>query len=281
MIAQIIDGKSLSKNIIDELKLKLNDIRKNNKRLPGLAVILVGENIASAIYVGKKERMCESIGIRSFIKRYDNNITEKSLIADINLLNENNDIDGILIQLPLPSHINQQNLISHVRPDKDVDGFHPFNAGNLFLGYNSFIPCTPMGIIKMLEYYKIVIKSKRVVILGRSNIVGKPLIPLFLKKDATITVCHSKTTNLQDIAKSADILIAAIGRPNFVKKEFVKTGAVVIDVGINRVDGKITGDVCFDEICNIASYITPVPGGVGPMTIAMLMHNTLKAYHMH
>jgi methylenetetrahydrofolate dehydrogenase (NADP+)/methenyltetrahydrofolate cyclohydrolase len=281
VIAQIIDGKSLSKNIIDELKLKLNDIRKNNKRLPGLAVILVGENIASAIYVGKKERMCESIGIISFIKRYDNNITEKSLIADINLRNENNDIDGILIQLPLPSHINQQNLISHVRPDKDVDGFHPFNAGNLFLGYNSFIPCTPIGIIKMLEYYKIVIKSKRVVILGRSNIVGKPLIPLFLKKDATITVCHSKTTNLQDIAKSADILIAAIGRPNFVKKEFVKTGAVVIDVGINRVDGKITGDVCFDEICNIASYITPVPGGVGPMTIAMLMHNTLKAYHMH
>ena len=280
-MSQIIDGKSLSKKLIDDIKSEVNRIVENNKRLPGLAVMLVGDSVASSIYVGKKEKMCESIGIRSFVKKYNNDLTEESLIAEITALNEDINIDGILIQLPLPTHINQQNIINHVRPDKDVDGFHPVNAGNLFLGYNTFIPCTPFGIIKMLEHYNISIKSKRVVILGRSNIVGKPLIPLFLQRDATVTICHSKTINLADIASSADVLISAMGRPNYVNKDFVKKGAVVIDVGINRVDNKITGDVCLNEVSNIASYITPVPGGVGPMTIAMLMHNTLKAYNLH
>lgn len=280
-MAQIIDGKMLSKKLLEDIKADVDSIKEDNKRLPGLAVMLVGDDVASSIYVGKKEKMCESIGIRSLVKKYENSVTEKSLIDDIMSLNEDNNIDGILIQLPLPAHIDQKNIINHVLPDKDVDGFHPVNVGNLFLGYDTFVPCTPLGIIKMLEHYKIDIKSKRVVILGRSNIVGKPLIPLFMQKDATITVCHSKTLNLADIACGADILISAIGRPNYVNKNFVKEGAVVIDVGISRVDNKITGDVCFDEVSNIASYITPVPGGVGPMTIAMLMHNTLKAYHLH
>jgi methylenetetrahydrofolate dehydrogenase (NADP+)/methenyltetrahydrofolate cyclohydrolase len=280
-MVQLIDGKSLSNKIIDEIRKDIDSIRLNNQRLPGLAVILVGNDPASSIYVGKKEKVCNAIGIRSLVKKYDNTITEKSLIEEISLLNNDNNIDGILIQLPLPFHINQRNIIESVRPEKDVDGFHPVNIGNLFLGYNTFVPCTPLGIIKLLDYYNINIKSKRVVILGRSNIVGKPLIPLLLQRDATVTTCHSKTINLSEITKEADIIIAAIGKPNYVKREFIGNGAVVIDVGINRVDGKITGDVCFDDVKNVASFITPVPGGVGPMTIAMLMHNTLKAYRLH
>jgi methylenetetrahydrofolate dehydrogenase (NADP+)/methenyltetrahydrofolate cyclohydrolase len=280
-MAQILDGKALSKNIINELKQEIADLKTHNNRTPGLSVILVGDDVASSIYVNKKKKTCESIGIKSYVKTYDSNISESFLINEILTLNNDVNVDGILIQLPLPNHINQLNVINSVKPDKDVDGFHPLNIGNLLLGYNTLIPCTPLGIIKLLEYYNIDIKSKHVVIVGRSNIVGKPLIPLFLQKDATVSICHSKTNNLSDITKTADILVAAIGKPNFLNVEYIKKGAVVIDVGINRVNGKIVGDVFFDAVKDIVSYITPVPGGVGPMTIAMLMYNTLKAYRMH
>ena len=280
-MAQLIDGKSLANKIIGEIKKDIDKIIQTNQRPPGLAVILVGNDPASSIYVGKKEKVCNAIGIKSIVKKYDDTITEKALIDDILLLNKDDSVDGILIQLPLPMYINQRNIIEAVRPEKDVDGFHPINIGNLFLGYNTFVPCTPLGIIKLLDFYNIEIKSKRVVVLGRSNIVGRPLIPLLLQRDATITICHSKTINLPEVTRKADIIISAIGKPNYVKREFIGNGAVVIDVGINRVDGKITGDVSFDDVKNVASFITPVPGGVGPMTIAMLMHNTLKAYRLH
>lgn len=280
-MAQILDGKSLSNNIINEIKHEVEDLRAHGNRAPGLSVILVGDDVASSIYVNKKKKTCESIGIKSYVKTYDNNVSESFLIEEVLALNNDINLDGILIQLPLPRHVNPLNVISSVKPDKDVDGFHPINIGNLFLGYNTFIPCTPLGIIKLLEYYNIDIKSKHVVIVGRSNIVGKPLVPLFLQKDATVSICHSKTFNLSDITKTADILVTAIGKPNFIGREDVKQGAVVIDVGINRVNGKIVGDVFFDAVKDVASYITPVPGGVGPMTIAMLMYNTLKAYRMH
>ena len=280
-MAQLIDGKSLSNRIIDEVKAEVDNIRVHKKRVPGLAVILVGDDVASSIYVNKKKKTCESIGIKSEVKRYDSTITEEFLISEIHNLNNDINFDGILIQLPLPGHINPLNVINAVKPDKDVDGFHPFNIGNLFLGYNTFVPCTPLGILTLLDHYNIGIISKHVVIVGRSNIVGKPLVPLFLQRDATVTICHSRTINLSNITKTADILVSAIGRPHFVDKEYIKEGAVVIDVGINRINGKITGDVCFDDVKDVASHITPVPGGVGPMTIAMLMHNTLRAYRMH
>ena len=280
-MAQLIDGKSLANKIIGEIKKDIDKIIQTNQRPPGLAVILVGNDPASSIYVGKKEKVCNAIGIKSIVKKYDDTITEKALIDEILLLNKDDSVDGILIQLPLPMYINQRNIIEAVRPEKDVDGFHPINIGNLFLGYNTFVPCTPLGIIKLLDFYNIEIKSKRVVVLGRSNIVGRPLIPLLLQRDATITICHSKTINLPEVTRKADIIISAIGKPNYVQREFIGNGAVVIDVGINRVDGKITGDVSFDDVKNVASFITPVPGGVGPMTIAMLMHNTLKAYRLH
>ena len=280
-MAQLFDGKYLSKKIISEIKSEVDNIRAHNNRLPGLSVILVGEDVASSIYVNNKKKACESIGIKSYVKRYDKNISEDFLIKEVLTLNEDINFDGILVQLPLPSHINSLNVINAVKPDKDIDGFHPFNMGNLFLGHSTFVPCTPLGIIKLLEHYKIDIKSKHVVIVGRSNIVGKPLMPLFLQKDATVTLCHSKTLHLSNITKTADILVSAIGRPHFINREYVKAGAVVIDVGISRINGKITGDVFFDAVKDVASYITPVPGGVGPMTIAMLMYNTLKAYRMH
>ena len=280
-MAQLIDGKSLANKIIGEIKKDIDKIIQTNQRPPGLAVILVGNDPASSIYVGKKESVCNAIGIKSIVKKYDDTITEKALIDEILLLNKDDSVDGILIQLPLPMYINQRNIIEAVRPEKDVDGFHPINIGNLFLGYNTFVPCTPLGIIELLDFYNIEIKSKRVVVLGRSNIVGRPLIPLLLQRDATITICHSKTINLPEVTRKADIIISAIGKPNYVQREFIGNGAVIIDVGINRVDGKITGDVFFDDVKNVASFITPVPGGVGPMTIAMLMHNTLKAYRLH
>jgi len=202
-MVQLIDGKSLSNKIIDEIRKDIDTIRLNNQRLPGLAVILVGNDPASSIYVGKKEKVCNAIGIRSLVKKYDNTITEKSLIEEISLLNNDNNIDGILIQLPLPFHINQRNIIESVRPEKDVDGFHPVNIGNLFLGYNTFVPCTPLGIMTLLDHYNIGIISKHVVIVGRSNIVGKPLVPLFLQRDATVTICHSRTINLSNITKNS------------------------------------------------------------------------------
>lgn len=280
-MAQLIDGKSLSNRIINEVKAEVDNIRVHKKRVPGLAVILVGDDVASSIYVNKKKKTCESIGIKSEVKRYDSTITEEFLISEIHNLNNDINFDGILIQLPLPGHINPLNVINTVKPDKDVDGFHPFNIGNLFLGYNTFVPCTPLGIMTLLDHYNIGIISKHVVIVGRSNIVGKPLVPLFLQRDATVTICHSRTINLSNITKTADILVSAIGRPHFIDRTYIKEGAVVIDVGINRINGKITGDVCFDDVKDVASHITPVPGGVGPMTIAMLMHNTLRAYRMH
>jgi methylenetetrahydrofolate dehydrogenase (NADP+)/methenyltetrahydrofolate cyclohydrolase len=278
---QLIDGKSLANKYLEDFRIQVEKMVKCFGRKPGLAVILVGNDPASSIYVGRKEKACKFVGINSYVKKYDSNISEGELICEINNLNSDNSVDGILIQLPLPSHIKPERVINQLLPHKDVDGFHPINMGNLFLGYDSFIPCTPNGIIKMLEYYNIDLTAKKVVIIGRSNIVGKPLIPLFLRKDALVTVCHSKILNLSEITIQGDIIVSAIGKPNYIRSNFVKKGAVVIDVGISKINDKITGDVCFEEVSKLASFITPVPGGVGPMTIAMLINNTLKAYQMH
>jgi methylenetetrahydrofolate dehydrogenase (NADP+)/methenyltetrahydrofolate cyclohydrolase len=269
MSDKIIDGKLVSEKIRNVIKEKAQRIQKEFSRVPGLAAVLVGEDPASQIYVRNKRRSCEDVGIYS---------EEHKLLSLIDKLNNDNKINGILVQLPLPSHINESLVLNSVSPEKDVDGFHPINAGYLFEGQPKFIPCTPHGIIKMLEFYNVEIEGKNAVVLGRSNIVGKPAAILLLQKNATVTICHSRTRNLNEVLKNADIIVAAIGKAHFVKKEMVKEGAVIIDVGINRLEnGKLAGDVDFDGVREVCSLITPVPGGVGPMTITMLLWNTLKS----
>lgn len=247
---------------------------------PGLAVILVGEDAASATYVGSKEKMAEKLGIRSF--RYDLpfETTEQQLLELIDKLNHNDEVDGILIQLPLPEHISENKVLFAVDPYKDVDCFHPENIGKMLLGSQGLLPCTPNGIIQLLKAYDIQISGKNAVIIGRSNIVGKPLAQLLLNENATVTVAHSRTKHLNYFTRNADLLFVAIGKPKFVTAHMVKKDAVVVDVGINRVHGKLVGDVDYDNVSKIAGYITPVPGGVGPMTIIMLMYNTIKACNM-
>jgi methylenetetrahydrofolate dehydrogenase (NADP+)/methenyltetrahydrofolate cyclohydrolase len=241
-----------------------------------LAVILVGDDPASHSYVKGKQKGCEEVGIYSELIKLDATITEERLLQEIDRLNEADNIHGILVQLPLPKHINEDAVIERISPEKDVDGFHPISVGKMMIGQDTFLPCTPHGIIEMVKEKNIDMRGKHVVVIGRSNIVGKPVGQLFLNEDATVTYCHSKTTNLKEITKQADILVAAVGRAKMVTADYVKDGAVVIDVGVNRLDtGKLCGDVDFDEVQNIASYITPVPGGVGPMTITMLLHNTV------
>ena len=273
----IIDGKELAKKIRANLKIECEELNKkgiNSK----LAVIMVGDDPASKVYVRNKSRACEDVGIEYEEYLLDSNTTQKELIDLIKRLNQDNTVNGILLQSPIPSNLNINEAFRTITPEKDVDGFNPVNVGKLVLNQDTFVSCTPYGIMKMFEEYNIDLSGKDVVILGRSNIVGKPLIHCCLNKNATVTTCHSKTQNIKEIASKADILISAIGKAHFVTADMVKENAVVIDVGINRLEnGKITGDVDFENVKEKASYITPVPGGVGPMTIAMLMNNVIKA----
>lgn len=276
-MATIIDGRAVSQATRAQIKTGVEEFIVKTGVQPALAVILVGDDPASAVYVRNKHKGCLECGIKSIERRMAADTTEQELLQVINEYNEDPEVHGILVQLPLPRHIDEKKVQLSICPEKDVDAFHPMNIGALMTGDAMYLPCTPSGVIKLLEYYDIETEGKRCVILGRSNIVGKPMMHLMLEKNATVTVCHSRTKNLKEITKDADILICAIGKAEFVTQEYIKPGAVVIDVGINRTqDGRLTGDVKFDECSALASYITPVPGGVGPMTIAMLLENTLR-----
>lgn len=274
---EIINGKELAGNIRKELKKEVEELKKK-AIYPKLAVIMVGDDKASKVYVKSKSNACEEIGIEYEEFLLDENTTMEQLLNLIYRLNEDEKIHGILLQSPVPKHLDINMAFKEIKTQKDVDGFNPINVGKLSLNQDCFVSCTPYGIIKMLEAYNIPIEGENAVIIGRSNIVGKPLMQCLLNKNATVTICHSKTKNIEETTKRADIIIAALGKPNFVNANMVKEGAVVIDVGINRMaDGKIIGDVNFEDVSKKASYITPVPGGVGPMTVAMLMHNVVKA----
>ena len=275
----IIDGKALSDKILKEIENEHSELQAKVGRKAGLAVIIVGENPASQIYVRNKIRACERVGFHSETIRLDENITEENLLLEIEKLNNDNNIDGILVQLPIPKHINELKVINAISAEKDVDGFHTTNIGKMMIGDETgFLPCTPAGVIQMFEEYNIDLEGKDVLVIGQSNIVGKPMTLLLINKRATVQVCNSKTKNLPEKLQKADVVVAAAGSPKLVKGSDVKEGVVVIDIGINRVDGKICGDVDFEEVSQKASYITPVPGGVGPMTIAMLIKNTFKSY---
>ena len=285
---QILDGKLASKAIKEDLKNKISILKLSGKKIPHLAAILIGSNAASETYVASKVKNCNETGITSTLLRFDESISEPELLQHIKELNENSEIDGILVQLPLSKHIAEEKVINAISPEKDVDGFHPVNVGNMVLGFPSFISATPYGIILLLQHYKIETTGKNVIVIGRSNIVGTPVSILLSRNttygNATVTLCHSRTKNLEKLCLQADIIIAAIGRPNFVKAEMVKENAVVIDVGINRVKDEtkksgyaLTGDVDFTNVAPKCSYISPVPGGVGLMTIAALLMNTYNA----
>lgn len=276
-MATIIDGKQLAKKIRANLKIECEELKEQGIN-PKLAVIMVGDNPASKVYVRNKSRACNEVGIEYQEYLLPENATQKELLELIKKINQDKEINGILLQSPLPQHLNINEAFKTITYSKDVDGFTPASVGKLCIGEETFISCTPYGVIKMFEEYNIDLKGKNVVILGRSNIVGKPLIQCCLQKDATVTVCHSKTENLSEYTKKADVIIAAIGKAKFLTENMVKDGVVIIDVGINRQDdGKLVGDVDFENVSKKASYITPVPGGVGPMTIAMLMNNVIKA----
>ena len=276
-MAKIIDGKELAKKIRMELKVEVDELRKNNI-IPKLAVIMVGEDKASKVYVRNKSRACEEIGVEFEEFLLEESTTMEELLDLIDKLNSRSDVHGILLQSPIPKHLDISKAFNRIDYRKDVDGFNPINVGKLVIGQDSFVSCTPFGVIKMLEEYGIEIEGKHAVVIGRSNIVGKPLSQCLLAKNATVTVCHSRTKNIKEETLRADILVAALGKAKFVTADMVKEGAVVIDVGINRNDeGKLVGDVDFENVEPKASFITPVPGGVGPMTIAMLMHNVVKA----
>ncbi|MFJ8087070.1 bifunctional methylenetetrahydrofolate dehydrogenase/methenyltetrahydrofolate cyclohydrolase FolD [Lysinibacillus sp. NPDC095746] len=277
MSSAIINGKEIGQEIRNSVAERVTRLKEQGLT-PGLAVVLVGDNQASATYVRNKQKSCEAIGMFSELIKLPEETTQDALLAQIELLNIREDIHGILVQLPLPKHIDEDTVIATIAVEKDVDGFSPVSVGKMMLGQETFLPCTPFGVMKLLEYSGIEIAGKHAVIVGRSHIVGKPMGQLLLQKDATVTYTHSKTPNLPSFTKQADILIAAVGRANFITKEHVKEGAVVIDVGINRDENnKLCGDVNFSEIDGIASHITPVPGGVGPMTITMLLFNTVQA----
>ena len=275
----IIDGKALSEKVLKEIEKEHSELEKKVGRKAGLAVIIVGENPASQIYVRNKIKACEKVGFHSETIRLDENITEENLLLEIEKLNNNSNIDGILVQLPIPKHIDGLKIINAISAEKDVDGFHTTNIGKMMIGDETgFLPCTPAGVVHMFEEYNIELEGKDVLVIGQSNIVGKPMTLLLIKKRATVQVCNSKTKNLSEKLQKADVVVAAAGSPKLVKTTDVKEGVVVIDVGINRVDGKLCGDVDFEEVSKKASFITPVPGGVGPMTIAMLIKNTFKSY---
>lgn len=288
-IMQILDGKIAAAAVKENLKKEVDILLAQNRRAPHLAVILVGNNGASETYVASKQKNCHEIGFISTLIRLDENVSEEGLLSEIIKLNEDASVDGILVQLPLPKHISEKKVIESINPNKDVDGFHPVSAGNLVLGIPTFIPATPYGIMLMLEHYNIPTKGKHAVVIGRSNIVGRPMSILLSSNlpygNCTVTICHSHTPNLEEICAQGDIVVAALGKPGFVKANMVKDGAVIIDVGITRIEDatkkkgfRISGDVDFEEVAPKSSYITPVPGGVGLMTIAGLLKNTLVAY---
>ena len=277
-MAIIIDGKKTSADIKAEIANETAEFIKNTGVTPGLAVVIVGNDPASEVYVRNKCRACEAVGFHSEKYEMSGDATEEELIALIDKLNEDKNIHGILVQLPLPKAMDVEKVLLRIKPEKDVDAFHPYNTGKIMQGKYDFLPCTPAGVMELLARYNVEIKGKDCVVVGRSDIVGKPMAMLLLHKDGTVTVCHSRTNDLAAVCRRADIIVAAVGRANFVTADMVKEGAVVIDVGINRLpDGTLCGDVAFDEVEKKASAITPVPGGVGPMTIAMLMRNTLTA----
>lgn len=277
-MAVITDGKLVSAKTRENIKERVEEFKLQNGITPGLAVIVVGNDPASAVYVRNKHKATIDVGMNSYQIELPECTSEEELLQKIFELNRNPEVNGILVQLPLPKHISEKKVTSAILPEKDVDAFHPQNVGRIMIGDYDFLPCTPAGIMRLIDFYDISIEGKRCVVLGRSNIVGKPMAHLLLERNGTVTVCHSKTENLSEITKAADIIVVAIGRPKFLTSEMVKDGAVVIDVGINRDEnGKLVGDVDFDAVENVASYITPVPGGVGPMTITMLLENTLTA----
>ena len=280
-MAELISGKEVSAAKRAELKKRVNTLNEKGVNV-GLAVIIVGNNSASRVYVNNKKKGCEEIGVTSFEYALPEETSQEELVSLIEKLNNDGRVDGILCQLPLPKHIDEKAVLNCISPVKDVDAFHPVNVGHIMIGDFTFLPCTPAGIMEMLRFYGISVRGKKCVIIGRSNIVGKPMAMLLLKENGTVEICHSKTENLKEETLSADILVAAVGVANFVTADMVKDGAVVIDVGMNRnAEGKLCGDVRFDEVKEKASYITPVPGGVGPMTITMLLENTVRAAEMY
>lgn len=277
-MAELIDGRSIAAKIRESLKEQIESLRASGRREPGLVVIMVGEDPASQIYVRNKKKACEEIGIRSRVHQLPAGVSEEGLISIIDGYNHDPSIDGILVQLPVPDHISVERIQNAIDPKKDVDGFHLLNEGALFSGREGIVSCTPEGIIELIKSTGTPIAGKRAVVVGRSNIVGKPVAMLLLAENATVTLCHSKTEDLPGVCSEADILVAAVGKPGLIGADYVKDGAIVIDVGTNRVDGKLVGDVDFDAVSDKAGYITPVPGGVGPMTIAMLLANTVDSY---
>lgn len=277
-MGKIISGKEVSKVLREQIKADATALRENSGIQPGLAVILVGNDPASQIYVRNKQKACEEVGFHAFEFKLNENATEEQLLDLIGVLNKDNKVHGILVQLPLPDHIDPQTVINNISPQKDVDAFHPVNVGKIMIGNYDFLPCTPAGVMELIDSTGVEISGKNCVVVGRSNIVGKPMAMLLLHQNATVTICHSKTKNLSEICATADILVSAVGRAHFITADMVKEGAIVIDVGMNHDEnGKLCGDVEFAEVEPKASYITPVPGGVGPMTITMLMKNTLRA----
>ena len=274
----IIDGKKIAETLRQKLKKEIIEIKSSFKSVPGLTVILIGEDPASKIYVRNKEKFSKEIGINSEVIKYPENIQEKEVLSKIIELNKNKKVSGILVQLPLPKHINKQKVIETILPEKDVDGFHPINVGNLSSGYDSKIPCTPLGCFILLKEVEKNLSGKHAVVIGRSNLNGKPMAQLLLKENCTVTITHSKTKDLKSQCNKADIIIAAVGKPKLVKGDWVKKNAIVIDVGINKTSDGIVGDIDFNEVSKVARAITPVPGGVGPMTIACLLRNTVECF---
>lgn len=277
---KIIDGKKVAAEIRAKVAGQVKALKDKTGKAPGLAVVLVGDDPASAVYVRNKRKACEQAGVNSYEYSLAADTSQETLLAKVEQLNREDAVDGILVQLPLPKQIDSQRVLEAISPGKDVDGFHPLNFGYLAAGKPTLSPCTPAGIIELLDYYDIGIEGKRAVVLGRSNIVGKPLAFMLLQRNATVTICHSRTRDLPEITRSADLLFAAVGKAGFVTGDMVREGTVVVDVGIHRIDGKLSGDVLFKEVERKAAWLTPVPGGVGPMTIAMLLKNTVRAFQM-
>ncbi|MBR5922348.1 MAG: bifunctional methylenetetrahydrofolate dehydrogenase/methenyltetrahydrofolate cyclohydrolase FolD [Clostridia bacterium] len=275
-MSKILDGKTVSASVKEAVRTQVKELSKDGISV-GLAVILVGGNPASKIYVANKKKACEETGIKAFEYTLDENVSQSELLSLIETLNAKKEVNGILCQLPLPPHIDERAVIAAISPEKDVDAFNVSNVGKIVIGNYDFLPCTPAGIIEILDYYGIEVEGKNCVVIGRSNIVGKPMALLLMHRNGTVTICHSKTENLASVTSGADILVSAVGKAGFVTADMVKPGAVVIDVGMNRAEGKLCGDVCFDEVSKIAGYITPVPGGVGPMTVSVLLKNTVTA----
>ncbi|MDR1975451.1 MAG: bifunctional methylenetetrahydrofolate dehydrogenase/methenyltetrahydrofolate cyclohydrolase FolD [Campylobacteraceae bacterium] len=272
----LLDGKTLSSLIQNDIKKQTDELKKKGVTA-GLAVVLVGDDSASHLYVKMKEKACEDAGIYSIVHKMPSSISEENILETIAMMNKNPNIDGILVQLPLPRHVNQTKVLEAIDAAKDVDGFHPFNIGRLVAGLDGFVPCTPLGVMRLLEHYKIDVKGLNACVVGASNIVGKPMMNLLLNAFATVDICHIYTKDLASHTKQADLLIVGVGKAGLITKEMVKEGAIVVDIGVNKVDGKLVGDVEFEGVAPKCSFITPVPGGVGPMTIAMLLSNTIKA----